>query len=204
MDRLYTVVLFVVFGYVSGSILYGKIFPKIMCGTDIMAISADGNPGTANVFAHCGVKCGIATGMAEFWKGFFPVALACNFIKFETGGIEVAMIIMAPALGHMTSVMNHFNGGIGIAPTMGSMIAVFMMNQILVVLVAFYALNKFVIKHKTNAKRTMFVFFMFIIFLCFTPDSAFRTAYLTLSILIWIRGFLKSRHPIEAEGRASA
>ena len=53
--------LFILLGYLSGSVLYAKIWGKLLCGTDITKGSTDGNPGTANAFIQGGFWCGVLT-----------------------------------------------------------------------------------------------------------------------------------------------
>ena len=43
-----------VLGYLSGSIMYAYLIPKIFLNKDIREESEDGNPGTANVFLNAG------------------------------------------------------------------------------------------------------------------------------------------------------
>ena len=48
-------------GYLLGSILFGKIFLKLLKDKDIRKESSDGNPGTFNAFAEGGMLCGVLT-----------------------------------------------------------------------------------------------------------------------------------------------
>ena len=108
---------FVIGGYLSGSVLYAFLIPCLFTGIDIRAMSPDGNPGTANVFHVCGARIGILVAMMEFSKGFLPVAMALAVLDVDTLQYGFVPVILAPVLGHMCSVLNHFHGGIGIAPT---------------------------------------------------------------------------------------
>ena len=52
-------ILFILFGYLSGSILFARVFGKWVAGKDVTADAGDKNPGTANAFMQGGVLCGI-------------------------------------------------------------------------------------------------------------------------------------------------
>lgn len=89
--------LFILLGYLSGSVLYAKIWGKLLCGTDITQGSTDGNPGTANAFIQGGFWCGVLTLLCELLKGILPV-------YFYMWGMEpqalsdgwMALVIAAP------------------------------------------------------------------------------------------------------------
>ena len=49
----------IVGGFCMGSIMFGRIIPKVFFNMDICAVSDDHNPGTANVFVNCGVGWGL-------------------------------------------------------------------------------------------------------------------------------------------------
>lgn len=61
-----TALLFIAFGYFSGSILFAKITAKLFQKPAILQDSKDGNPGTANAFRYGGFWCGIITLLAVF------------------------------------------------------------------------------------------------------------------------------------------
>ena len=42
---------YVIMGFLSGSILFGRLIPMIFRGVDVQTESEDGNPGTFNAFA---------------------------------------------------------------------------------------------------------------------------------------------------------
>lgn len=50
---------FILIGYLSGSVMYGYVLPKVCKHIDIRELSDDGNPGTANAFKYAGVPIGI-------------------------------------------------------------------------------------------------------------------------------------------------
>ena len=104
--------LFILLGYLSGSVLYAKIWGKLLCGTDITQGSTDGNPGTANAFIQGGFWCGVLTLLCELLKGILPV-------YFYMRGMEpqalsdgwMALVIAAPVLGHTFPLFQKHHGG---------------------------------------------------------------------------------------------
>lgn len=148
-------------GFFSGSVLYAKLIPRWMCKTDICQVSEDHNPGTANVFKYCGKKCGFITSVLEFAKGFFPVAFSHGLVGVDVYSWMFSLVLIAPVLGHMFSVFNNFDGGIGIAPFFGTLIAIFPFSKLLILLVFLYILGKYVIKFKNKNNSTFFVYVVF-------------------------------------------
>ena len=70
--------LFIGLGFLSGSVLYSRYLPKILKGVDIVALSEDHNPGTANVMKYAGVQIGILCLLCDLAKGFVPVFVAAR------------------------------------------------------------------------------------------------------------------------------
>ena len=68
-------ILFALAGYLSGSVLYARVFSVLLRRGDIASQSKDGNPGTANAFLCGGFWCGAPTLCCELLKGFLPVWL---------------------------------------------------------------------------------------------------------------------------------
>lgn len=63
--------LYIIFGYLLGSILFARLGGLIFKKTDIMAESPDKNPGTMNAFTYGGFRCGVFTLCGDLLKGFF-------------------------------------------------------------------------------------------------------------------------------------
>ena len=63
-------------GYLSGSVMWAYLIPRIFLDMDICELSEDHNPGSVNVFLNAGVKWGILVLCCELAKGFLPVMLA--------------------------------------------------------------------------------------------------------------------------------
>lgn len=87
--------LFIVAGYVSGSIMYSYLIPKLFCGVDIVKEGDDHNPGMTNVMRCVSVKLGILCLVLDVAKGFVPVFLAKMYVP-DYRHMLFALIIAAP------------------------------------------------------------------------------------------------------------
>lgn len=118
--------LFILIGYLSGSVLYAKVWGKLLCGTDITQGSTDGNPGTANAFVQGGFWCGVLTLFCELLKGILPVYFYMRGMGPEAllDGWTV-LVIAAPVLGHTFPMFQKFHGGKGIAVSFGSLMGLY-------------------------------------------------------------------------------
>ena len=113
--------LFAVSGYLLGSILFAPIFGKLF-RKDIYSGTNDKNPGTANAFKEGGAACGILTLIGDVGKGILPVALCLRYNSCTDpiiNEIGMALVLLAPVLGHMFPLWSRFKGGKGIAVTFG-------------------------------------------------------------------------------------
>ena len=117
MERYY---FFILFGYLSGSILFARILPKYLRHIDICALSDDGNPGVFNSFRHAGPVIGTLTLCLELVKGFLPVWLSLKLLDPRNG--VFALVLAAPVFGHAFPLFHHGRGGKSIAVSFGSLL----------------------------------------------------------------------------------
>ena len=75
-----TYIFFLLIGYLSGSVLYARIFGYLFKHKDITQNTKDNNPGTANAFINGGFFCGICTLVCDLLKGFVPVFI---YLRYE-------------------------------------------------------------------------------------------------------------------------
>lgn len=66
---------FIAAGFLSGSVLYSRYLPWLLKRIDIVKVSEDHNPGTANVMKYAGVPMGICCLLCDMAKGFLPFIL---------------------------------------------------------------------------------------------------------------------------------
>ncbi|MCD8142004.1 MAG: glycerol-3-phosphate acyltransferase [Clostridiales bacterium] len=114
-------IFFVLAGYLSGSILFARLFGQLLKGKDITAESRDGNPGTANAFLYGGFWCGVLTLCGDLAKGFLPV-YPCTRYALPPDDIGLAFVLAAPVVGHIFPLFFHFRGGKGIATSFGCLL----------------------------------------------------------------------------------
>jgi glycerol-3-phosphate acyltransferase PlsY len=107
--------LFILIAYFSGSVPYGLILTKLFGGIDVRKIGS-GNIGTTNVLrtGHKGMAA--ATLLCDFFKGFLPVYLAS---QAGIEGIYLFAVAYAAVLGHVFSIWLRYEGGKGVATSLG-------------------------------------------------------------------------------------
>ena len=160
MEFLYYL-LFIVGGFLFGSIMFCGWIPKRIFNKDICKISVDGNPGAFNTFKHFGWKVGTLCLLLDISKGLIPVLLA-SFI-LDTNNIAFSFVMMAPALGHAIGLFNNFHGGKCIATSFGIMFGLIPVSWIgVVTLIILYIFFSTVVKIKNAAKRSVLVYVLFL------------------------------------------
>lgn len=145
------VILFTVLGYLSGSVLYARVFARLLHKGDIVRRSKDGNPGAANAFACGGFWCGTLTLVCDLAKGLVPVFL---FTRYACPGYMgrplSALALAAPVVGHAFPAFYRFRGGKGIAVTFGALLGLLPLWQPAALLAAaflFFSLGLQIVPH---------------------------------------------------------
>lgn len=109
------ILLWLAVAYVAGSIPFGLIFARMLCGTDPRA-AGSGNVGATNVARLCGTKLGAMTLVCDALKGAIPVAVA---LSISDSTLFHSLTALAALLGHMHSCFLRFKGGKAVATTVG-------------------------------------------------------------------------------------
>ena len=123
MNReLWEVLFFMAVGYLMGSVLFGRILPKHFKDMDIEKVSADHNPGTANVMKYAGIPLGLLCLVLDIGKGYLPVLWAASVV----GPVRLlfAGVMVAPVLGHAFPFWRDGRGGKAIAVSFGVLLGV--------------------------------------------------------------------------------
>ncbi|MDN5325872.1 MAG: hypothetical protein PWP41_568 [Moorella sp. (in: firmicutes)] len=106
--------------YAVGSLAGGHFLSKIMYNTDVRLVGS-GNAGTMNVFRNLGIAAGIMTFIWDTAKGFLVVALG-----LKGGGVELGVLMaLAAVAGHNWPLYWRFQGGKGLATSLGVALAVY-------------------------------------------------------------------------------
>lgn len=181
--------IYVIIGYVLGSILFAPLFGKILGKNDIVAQSKDQNPGTANAFMYGGVLCGILTLVCDLGKGFLPIFLC---LKFQGGRqvteMALALVVIAPVLGHTFPLFHHFQGGKGIAVTFGILLGFAPDLYPALTLALFFILFSLIIRITPHFYRTIATYlFTAAVFFVRREFAALQMGFLVITVLVCVR-----------------
>ena len=122
-------VIAVLIGYLLGSIPFAYIFTRLAAAKDVRKVSG-GNVGTRNVFLNIGKPAGVATGFFDVAKGIASVAIAYRLMNpqnLSDASLAVYFVLaagVAAVAGHIWPLYLKFEGGNGLATTLGVLIFV--------------------------------------------------------------------------------
>lgn len=146
-------------GYLSGSVLYARIFAGLFHRENMFEQSRDHNPGTANAFMYGGFWCGLLTLVCDLLKGFFPVYL---FMLQRAAGqpdpLLPALVLAAPVIGHIFPLFYKFKGGKGIAVTFGCLLGLYPVLHPFFILAFCFIFFSSILKITPHFYRTIFSF----------------------------------------------
>ncbi len=108
--------------YLLGSIPFGYLLVRIICGEDVR-LTGSGNIGATNV-SRKSPALGAMTLLLDAAKGFAAVQVAATYWHFSAGDYRHQLMMAASALfaviGHMFPVWLKFRGGKGVATALGA------------------------------------------------------------------------------------
>jgi glycerol-3-phosphate acyltransferase PlsY len=110
--------------YLIGSIPTAYIFGRLLKGIDIRT-QGSGNIGATNALRVLGKGPGITVLVLDILKGMLPVLIIGGYVLRRTGfAPELALIPIGVGAicGHIWTVFLNFNGGKGVATTLGALI----------------------------------------------------------------------------------
>ncbi len=147
-------ILYIIAGYLAGSILFAPLSATLLGRRDVLAESPDGNPGTANAFRYGGFVCGVLTLAGDLLKGFLPVYFYLRQAPAR-GTIRLALVLAAPVVGHVFPVFAGFSGGKGIAATFGCLLGLAPQWTPVLILAAVFIFFSVVVRITPNYYRTI-------------------------------------------------
>ncbi len=147
-------------GYISGSILFIRVYEALFHKGDLTKRSEDGNPGAYNAYKNGGFVAGTFTVLGDILKGLIPVALFMNLNPEWAASPWSALVIAAPVYGHIYPLWNHFNGGKGIAVSFGVLLGLVPDWKPVLILAALFLFFTLIIVINPNSVRTMIVFLL--------------------------------------------
>ena len=152
------VIIFMILGYLVGSISFAYLFTFFLTGKDIRKIGT-GNPGAANVARAIGKKWGIIVWIADTIKGIFPMVIAKNY--GITNLILLTLIGCSAVIGHCYSIFLKFKGGKG-AATSGGVILYLMPKLFLLVIILWFLVQKINPRSPKLLLSSILIFFLFL------------------------------------------
>lgn len=123
-------IIFIVLAYLCGSLNFAIIFCKLF-GLPDPRSQGSGNPGATNVLRFGGKKLALAVIIGDALKGVAPVLIAHSL---SIDGIWLSWVALAAVLGHMYPLFFKFQGGKGVATTLGAILALSWPVGLLVIL----------------------------------------------------------------------
>lgn len=182
---------YIIAGFLSGSILFGRLIPMILYKVDVQKESEDGNPGTYNAFVCGGIFCGILVLLADIGKGLVPVALCARNLGTESW--KFALVMAAPVFGHAHSVFQKGHGGKAIAVSFGVFIGLYPESRPLLMLAGCYLLFAVIIPVKSNTRKSVYAFLLFVVLSILTISSReIRLGCLLISAIVVHKHCLKA------------
>jgi glycerol-3-phosphate acyltransferase PlsY len=116
-----TSILIVLFAYLSGSISTAVWYGRIIHRVDIRN-HGSGNAGATNSLRVLGKKAGVIVLIVDFLKGVLPILLA-RYLGFDE--LVILLAGLAAVMGHLLPIFSNFQGGKGVATSMGVIIGIF-------------------------------------------------------------------------------
>lgn len=178
-------VLWTLIGYLSGSVLYSWLIPRLCFGVDTAKLSDDGNPGAANAFRHAGVAAGVLALSCDLLKGAAPVYLATRELGLER--LWFALVLAAPTLGHAFPVWRGFRGGKAIAVAFGSLLGLSPVLQPVLTLAAVYLIFSLLFVVEPHLWRSVITFSVFAIdnlFFAICPAVGLGCIAISLTVML--------------------
>ena len=180
--------IFILGGYLSGSILYARVFSALFRCGDIAAASPDKNPGTANAFAYGGFFCGALTLFFDLAKGFAPVYLYQAVNPVPQYPIALAFVLAAPALGHAFPVFFHFHGGKAIAVSFGCLLGLYPRLSALLILAGVFIFFSLILRVSPNYYRTFLSYLVSsVLFLFLIPNPAVVLGFIMITAIVILK-----------------
>lgn len=179
---------YILLGYLSGSVLYARLFAKMLGRSEAMMHSKDGNPGAANAFQFGGFWCGLLTLACDLLKGFLPVHMMVTAQNEGCGSLGLtALALAAPVFGHAFPIFYRFQGGKGIAVTFGCLLGLFPEWKPVGILAFFFIFFSVVVRISPHLYRTMVVYACSVLYMMFgnlKKVSVLGFAMITMVVMI--------------------
>ncbi|MBQ3823706.1 MAG: glycerol-3-phosphate acyltransferase [Clostridia bacterium] len=199
MERIVYHILFAAAGFLSGSVMFAYLIPKIFKKKDIVKDSRDGNPGTYNAVKLAGWPVGLTCLLFELLKGFLPVFLAAAFLGIND--LWFAGVLAAPVLGHALAPYNRFKGGKCVAVSFGVLLGLIPYDWSAFLLAFIYIFFSVALKINPHERRSSVTFAVFeaalIVLMFFTGHFAVALGGGLITAVAILRNGVKAAAPDE-------
>ena len=138
-----TCIIMTVIGFLSGSVMYSYIIPRLFKKVDVRSAARDKNPGGANAIAATGVFIGVTCTALDILKAFVPVFLSAAYMGVS--GLFLLPVMIAPVLGHAFSPFLWFKGGKALSVSFGTLLGIFWVSKAIVLLIIILLIFKFLV-----------------------------------------------------------
>lgn len=182
---------FILLGYLSGSVLYARVFARLFGKEEMIENSRDRNPGTANAFMYGGFWCGLLTLICDIGKAFIPVFLFMRAVEqLRPGVIATSLVLAAPVVGHVFPVFYRLKGGKGIAATFGSLLGLSPALKPAAILAVFFIFFSVVLRVSPHFYRTLTAYLCALFCMAFSIDRrSVILGFAIITVAVCIRMF---------------
>ncbi len=121
MQWFISVILLIIGGYLLGSIPSAYLAGKWIRGIDLREYGS-GTVSGSMVWEHVAKWAIAPVGLFDIFKGFLPTWLT---LRFDLGESAAVMVGLAAVIGHNWPLYLNFQGGRGLSPFLGNLLALF-------------------------------------------------------------------------------
>lgn len=184
---------FAAFGYLSGSVLYARVFARLFGKSKAFEGSQDCNPGTFNAFKCVGFWCGVWTLSFDLLKGLLPVFL----YRIQDGAGQrsphaLALVLAAPVIGHIYPLFFKFKGGKGIAVTFGCLLGLLPFWQPVAILALSFIFFSVVLQISPHFHRTLAAYLSALLGMLFLGSSAVSMGFSLITAAVFVHMLVSS------------
>lgn len=170
---------FILIAYLCGSINFAIVLSKL-AGLPDPRSQGSGNPGATNVLRYGGKKLALLVILGDALKGFVPVFVAklCH-----VHDIALSWVALAAVLGHMFPLFFRFQGGKGVATTLGAILGLSWLIGLAIIVTWLLVAMLF----RFSSLASLIAVIALPIYIVMWSDSAYIIPMLLLALIVIIR-----------------
>ena len=166
-------ILMIFISYLIGSISTAYFLGEIF-GVDLTQEGTK-NPGATNVFKVIGPGWGLFTAMTDLLKGIIPTYIAKEILNYNM--LLLTGVALGAIIGHNWPWVNNFNGGRGLATTLGSIIVINLPQGLLAFVLGVGLTAVFRKKYRRNVRICFLVYPIFTAFSLYPVFNIYKLIY---------------------------